>query len=306
MEVESAETLTTKPGPGSYVGRFAPSPTGPLHFGSLVAAVASYADARAAAGQWLLRIEDVDTTRCSRQAETEIRRQLAAYGFEHDGEVIRQSERTQCYETALQQLSAAGCLFMCTCTRKQLAATRRNSEGETIYPGTCRDSLHNGAVHSLRMRVPAVQDAQISFFDRAIGGVTQNLATEIGDFVLRRADGQFAYQLAVVVDDALQGVTHVVRGQDLLLNTPRQIFLQRALRLRATDYLHVPLVRDVHGDKLSKQTRATAISVDEVLPSLHRAWAFLKQEPVGAVASSSAFWRRASGIWSVASLAHRD
>lgn len=300
--MEPAETLSDRTYSDSYVGRFAPSPTGPLHFGSLVAAVASYADARQARGRWLLRIEDVDITRCSAQAEAEILRALTAYGFEHDGEVVRQSERSACYDHALQQLASVNHIFACTCTRKQLEMAPRNREGETIYPGTCRNTPRSDAPHALRICIPGAVDPEISFTDRACGTITQNLKTEIGDFVLRRADGLFAYQLAVVVDDSLQGVTHVVRGQDLLLNTPRQIFLQRLLGYHTPTYLHAPLVRDDRGEKLSKQTRAQAISVDNALATLHEAWAFLKQAPVGAVQSPTAFWQRAGELWSVAPL----
>jgi glutamyl-Q tRNA(Asp) synthetase len=281
-----------------YVGRFAPSPTGPLHLGSLVTAVASYADARAAKGRWLLRIEDIDRPRCTARAEAEIRRQLAAYGFEQDGEVIRQSERGDVYEATLQQLAAAGHLFACSCTRRELASVPRNHEGEIIYPGTCRARpAPANTAHALRIRVPDDAAALISFDDVVCGTVAQNLATDLGDFVLRRADGLYAYQLAVVVDDAMQGITHVVRGADLVLNTPRQIFLQRLLGLTTPSYLHVPLVRNALGEKLSKQTRATAISVDEVLPTLAQAWAFLRQEPIGNVRSPGDFWRHAAELW---------
>lgn len=300
--MEPAETLSSPTSSDGYVGRFAPSPTGPLHFGSLVAAVASYADARQARGQWLLRIEDVDTTRCSAQAETAILRTLSAYGFEHDGEVVRQSERSAYYDHALQRLASANRIFACTCTRKQLEMAPRNREGEAIYPGTCRNTPRSGAPHALRICIPGARDPEVSFTDRACGAITQNLKTEIGDFVLRRADGLFAYQLAVVVDDSLQGVTHIVRGQDLLLNTPRQIFLQRLLGYHTPTYLHVPLVRDDHGEKLSKQTRAQAISIDNPLPTLHEAWAFLRQAPVGAVQSPAAFWQRAAELWSITPL----
>lgn len=290
-----------------YVGRFAPSPTGPLHFGSLVTAVASYADAKAAGGRWLLRIEDVDKPRCSGHAETQILRQLAAYGFEHDGEVVRQSERGDIYDAALRRLADRGALFACTCTRKQLEMAPRNRDGEIVYPGTCRNRVEPpAAAPALRIRVPDRGDASLDFVDRLYGRISQNLAIDVGDFILRRADGLYAYQLAVVVDDALQGVTHVVRGADLLLNTPRQIFLQRTLGYPAMVYLHVPLVRNAAGEKLSKQTLAPAICVDEALATLHRAWAFLKQAPIGDIGSIAAFWQRAAEIWDSASLQARS
>ncbi len=280
-----------------YVGRFAPSPTGPLHFGSLVAAMASYADARAAGGRWLLRIEDVDQPRCSAEAEARIHAQLAAYGFEHDGEVVRQSERTALYASALQTLISTGKVFVCQCTRAQLARAPRNAEHEIIYPGTCRElGLHDGPARAVRLRVD-VNNTHVSFTDRCHGVREQNVAREVGDFVLRRADGLFAYQLAVVVDDALQGITDVVRGADLLGNTARQIVLQRRLHYATPSYLHVPLVRNANGEKLSKQTRATAIDERLALPTLLQAWQFLRQDNLGDVRTVAEFWTRAFVAW---------
>ncbi len=280
-----------------YVGRFAPSPTGPLHFGSLVAAVASYADARAANGRWLLRIEDVDTTRCSRAAETEILRQLTAYGFVADGEVVRQSERGEIYAAAIARLTDAGHVFACACSRKMLQSAPRNAEGETIYLGTCRDSERVTGPHALRLRVQDDGKSNVKFIDRAVGLTAQNVATDVGDFVLRRADGCYAYQLAVVVDDAIQSVTDIVRGEDLWMNTPRQIYLQRILGVATPTYLHVPLARNADGEKLSKQTRAQAISVDAPVATLRAAWAFLKQAEVGRVESVDSFWKAAIANW---------
>lgn len=287
-----------------YVGRFAPSPTGPLHLGSLVAAVASYADARAARGRWLLRIEDVDAPRCTQEAEQEVHRQLAAYGFETDGPASRQSERYARYEAALAQLADDGRLFACKCTRKSLDTTPRNASGEVIYPGRCRDLAiaFSAPAAALRLRVQDNEDARIVFVDRACGKIEQNVAAEVGDFVLRRADGLYAYQLAVVVDDAEQGVTDVVRGADLLMNTPRQIFLQRLLGHATPGYLHLPLVRNGAGEKLSKQTRAPAIADDNVVATLQRAWAFLNQPEVGHCASVARFWQRAVVHWNPALL----
>lgn len=289
-----------------YVGRFAPSPTGPLHFGSLVAAVASYADARAANGQWLLRVEDVDTTRCSRAAETEILRQLEAYGFVADGEVVRQSERGEIYAAAMKELTEAGHVFACTCSRKMLEAAPRNADGETIYPGQCRGAAALDGIHSLRLRVIDDADALMQFADRVVGEIAQNVATDVGDFVLRRADGCYAYQLAVVVDDALAGVTDVVRGADLLLNTPRQIYLQQRLGVATPRYMHVPLVRNADGEKLSKQTLALAIDVDAPLATLHAAWAFLKQDELGAVQTVDGFWKTAFSVWDPQRLRRRE
>ena len=283
----------------AYVGRFAPSPTGPLHFGSLVAAVASYADARAAGGRWLLRIEDVDTARCTKAAETEILRQLAAYGFKADAVIVRQSERTEHYDFALRQLADSGQLFVCSCTRKMLDSAPRNGSGEVIYPGRCRDlsPAKSAPGTALRLRVRDGPDAQITFADRVLGSLSQNVATEVGDFILRRADGLYAYQLAVVVDDAAQGVSDVVRGDDLLMNTPRQIYLQRSLCSATPNYMHVPLVRSEAGEKLSKQTLATAIALDNAVLTLQAAWSFLKQPEIGTVASVAHFWQQAISRW---------
>ena len=241
----------------SYIGRFAPSPTGPLHQGSLVAAVASYLDARAAAGRWLVRMEDLDRPRCEPGAADTILRQLDAYGLHWDGDVLVQSQRDDAYAAALETLQAQGAIYPCACTRSQLADAPRNREGEIIYPGTCRDSLPNGlAARAWRVRVP---DVTPRFHDRIHGDLQQNLAREVGDFVVKRADGLFAYQLAVVVDDAFQGITHIVRGADLLWNTPRQIVLQTLLGLPTPAYAHVPLITNAAGQKLSKQTLAPAL-----------------------------------------------
>lgn len=240
-----------------YVGRFAPSPTGPLHFGSLVAAVASWLDARAANGRWLVRIEDLDRPRCEPGAADTILRQLEAYALSWDGPVLVQSRRDPAYAAALEALNAGGAAYPCACTRSQLAAAPRNREGETVYPGTCRNGLPEGAAaRSWRVRV---RDVNTGFHDRIHGALRQNLAREVGDFVVRRADGLFAYQLAVVVDDAFQGVTDVVRGADLLWNTPRQLHLQTLLGLPTPAYAHVPLITNSAGQKLSKQTLAPAL-----------------------------------------------
>lgn len=241
------------------LGRFAPSPTGPLHFGSLVAAVASWLDARAASGRWLLRMEDLDRPRCEAGAADTILRQLEAYGLAWEGDVLVQSQRDDAYAVALDALKAMGAVYPCACTRSQLEINQapRNAEGEILYPGTCRNGLPPGAVaRAWRVRVP---DVSTHFTDRIHGELQQNLAHDVGDFIVKRADGLFAYQLAVVVDDAFQGVTHVVRGADLLWNTPRQIYLQTLLGLPTPVYAHVPLITNAAGQKLSKQTRASAL-----------------------------------------------
>jgi glutamyl-Q tRNA(Asp) synthetase len=240
-----------------YVGRFAPSPTGPLHFGSLVAAVASWLDARAAGGRWYVRMEDLDRPRCVPGAADLILRQLEAYGLVGDGDVLVQSQRDDAYAAALDRLQAAGQAYPCVCTRSQLAAAPRNAEGEIVYPGTCRAGLPAGTrPRTWRVRVDEVSAC---FQDRVHGRLCQMLETEVGDFIVKRADGLFAYQLAVVVDDAHQGVTDVVRGADLLWNTPRQIHLQTLLGLPVPRYAHVPLVVNAAGQKLSKQTLAPAL-----------------------------------------------
>jgi glutamyl-Q tRNA(Asp) synthetase len=240
-----------------YIGRFAPSPTGPLHAGSLVAAVASWLDARAAGGRWLLRMEDLDRPRCEPGAAETILRQLETYGLHWDGAVLLQSTRDDDYAAALDALKAQGKAYPCACTRAQLAQAPRNAEGEILYPGKCRNGLPPGAA-ARAWRVRGPQDV-IRFHDRIHGDLAQNLAREVGDFIVKRADGLFAYQLAVVVDDAFQGISHVVRGADLLWNTPRQIYLQTLLGLPTPAYAHVPLITNAAGQKLSKQTLAPAL-----------------------------------------------
>ena len=258
------------------VGRFAPSPTGPLHFGSLVAAVASYCDARKRGGQWLLRIEDVDTTRSIKGASADIIRTLAQYGFVWEGEVVYQSQRSALYQQVLDQLQADKLVYACTCSRKEIAdsSTLQGIEG-AIYPGTCR-------IHIAPTDVPAAcrlktHDTEVSFEDVIQGRQQHHLPTAIGDFVLKRADGVFNYQLAVVVDDALQGVTHIVRGADLLNSTTRQIHLQQLLGYVTPVYAHIPVVINSDGQKLSKQTLAQALPADNTKATLIAALTFLQQ-----------------------------
>jgi glutamyl-Q tRNA(Asp) synthetase len=258
------------------IGRFAPSPTGPLHFGSLVAAVASYCDARQRGGQWLLRIEDVDSTRTIKGASDDIMRTLAAYGFAWDGEVVYQSRRSALYEQVLEQLQARALVYACTCSRKEIAdsSTMQGIEG-AIYPGTClRHAVAADTAAAWRLKTQA---APISFSDLIQGRQQHALASAIGDFVLKRADGVFSYQLAVVVDDALQGVTHIVRGADLLNSTTRQIYLQQLLGYPTPQYAHIPLVTNGDGQKLSKQTLAQALPADNVKATLIAALLFLQQ-----------------------------
>jgi glutamyl-Q tRNA(Asp) synthetase len=244
----------------SYIGRFAPSPTGPLHAGSLVAAVASYLDARAHHGRWLVRIEDIDEGRSVAGAAAGILALLHTLGMHADGDVVWQSRRKHLYQAAFERL--AGNAYPCGCNRREIADSRLGyaPDGAAIYPGTCRHGLAPGrSTRSLRLRVPETGADTIAFTDRFAGTTSQRLSSESGDFVLKRADGYWAYQLAVVVDDADQGVTDVVRGADLLDSTPRQIYLQRLLGVPTPRYLHVPVVRNAAGEKLSKQTGALAV-----------------------------------------------
>jgi glutamyl-Q tRNA(Asp) synthetase len=288
-----------------YRGRFAPSPTGPLHFGSLVAALASHCDARAAGGRWLLRIEDVDRPRSRPGAEAAIVTTLERYGFTWDGEVARQSERGECYAAALEQLRANGHVYECACSRRELATAAMGPAGERVYPGTCRNGVpadrRDRRARAWRVRVGS---AHVEFDDRLQGPQAQDLAREVGDFVVRRADGLYAYQLAVVVDDALQGITHVVRGADLLASTPRQIYLQALLGFAPPSYLHVPVAIGAAGEKLSKQTGAAALPQDP-LPALAAAWRLLGQrlpDDTDAPACLADFWSWAIATWDPARL----
>ena len=243
----------------AYCGRFAPSPTGPLHFGSLVAAVGSFLEAKTSGGEWYLRMEDVDAPRCSTAAATEILRALEACGLAWDGKVVWQSRRGDAYAAALERLKAAGRVFPCACTRRELADSAIAPDGAAIYPGTCRQGLVAGRpARAWRLRVG---DARVVFDDAIQGRMVSDLASEAGDFILLRADGLFAYQLAVVVDDAEAGITHVVRGADLLASTARQIFLQQCLGVPTPIYAHLPVVVNAAGEKLSKQTRAEAVDI---------------------------------------------
>jgi glutamyl-Q tRNA(Asp) synthetase len=270
----------------SYRGRFAPSPTGPLHFGSLVAAVGSWADARAAGGEWLVRMEDLDPPREAAGAADEILRTLAALGLQSDAPVVRQSARGEAYRAALERLRAAGALYPCACTRREIAdSALPGADGAPVYPGTCRDGLPAGrAARAERVRVGT---AAIELADALQGRLRQDLAREVGDFILVRADGCFAYQLAVVVDDAAQGITDVVRGADLLDSTPRQVFLQGLLGLAAPRYLHFPVATGAGGEKLSKQTGAPALDATRPAAALAAALRFLGQ-PVPAALDRAA------------------
>jgi glutamyl-Q tRNA(Asp) synthetase len=254
-------------------GRFAPSPTGPLHFGSLTTAVGSYLDARARGGRWTVRIEDVDEPRTQPGATESILATLELCGFEWDGTVVRQSERTGLYRAALERLKTAGQAYPCACTRSEIADSALSIDGARIYPGTCRHGLAPG--RTARAYRALTDDTAIDFVDRLQGPVRQSVGSEVGDFILLRADGYFAYQLAVVADDAGQGITDVVRGADLLDSTARQIHLQRLLGLPTPSYLHLPVAVNAAGEKLSKQTGAPPAGP----ASLATALAFLGHPP---------------------------
>ena len=261
-----------------YIGRFAPTPSGYLHFGSLVAALASYLDARHVGGQWLLRMEDLDPPREMPGAQDAILRSLEAYGFEWDGQLVRQSERHGEYAALVERLLSQGLAYACTCSRKQL----EGSGG--IYPGTCRNALHADIDAAIRLRVP---ELEYRFNDRVQGEFRQHLGREVGDFVIRRRDGLFAYQLAVVLDDAWQGVTDVVRGADLLDSTPRQLYLQELLGLPQPRYLHVPLIIQPDGHKLGKSYRSPPLPADQAPPLLIRALRALGQPTPAELADAS-------------------
>ena len=308
---------------GAYIGRFAPSPTGPLHAGSLVAALASWLDARAHGGQWLVRIEDVDTPRCVPGADLTILTQLVACALVSDEPPAYQSQRSALYQQALDRLVQSGMAYPCGCTRQDIARAlaasghSRQRHGELVYPGTCRQGLDGRPARAWRFRIdknegnsafvqaghalPAIDfivnpvtgllENKVVWHDRRLGRQGQNVSRDVGDFVLRRADGLWAYQLAVVVDDAAQGITDVVRGADLADNTARQILLQRALGLPTPQYLHTPLVLGANGEKLSKQNGAQALDTRDPLAALNRAaTVFGLEAQTGPVADALAVW----------------
>jgi glutamyl-Q tRNA(Asp) synthetase len=280
------------------IGRFAPSPTGPLHAGSLVAALASWLDVRAHGGRWLVRIEDVDTSRCVPGAAEIILKQLADLGLLPDEGPLWQSVRSAHYQHALDRLIAAGQAYPCGCSRKDVETAMathglaRTRHGELVYPGTCRTGLAGREARAWRFRC---EDSPVQWHDRRLGAQQQDVQAEVGDFVLKRADSLWAYQLAVVVDDAAQGVTDVVRGEDLADNTARQILLQRALRLAPPRYLHTPLVLGANDEKLSKQNGAAPLATNDPLAALNQAAQVLGLPPQsGSVASALAAW---VGVW---------
>ncbi|KZN18153.1 MULTISPECIES: tRNA glutamyl-Q(34) synthetase GluQRS [Pseudomonas] len=254
----------------AYIGRFAPTPSGHLHFGSLVAALASYLDARSVGGRWLVRMEDLDPPREEPGAQAAILKALESYGFEWDGDMVRQSERHAAYDEVINRLFNQGLAYACTCSRKQLEPYHG------IYPGFCRNAGHGTENAAIRLRVP---ELEYHFIDRVQGEFRQHLGREVGDFVIRRRDGLYAYQLAVVLDDAWQGITDIVRGADLLDSTPRQLYLQELLGLPQPRYLHIPLITQPDGHKLGKSYRSPPLTEDQATPLLLRALRALGHKP---------------------------
>lgn len=287
-----------------YRGRFAPSPTGPLHKGSLVAAIASYLEARKNNGTWLVRMEDVDELRNVKGAADEIMRSLDAYGFEWDETILYQTQRKEAYAEALQHLKNQQLAYPCTCSRKSLKAKAQTGEIKIgalgfIYPGTCTNKSFahlKPSDYAIRIKVP---EEEYNFNDKILGKYSQKLKTELGDFIIRRRDGLFAYQLAVVVDDAYQNISHVVRGEDLLDSTARQIFIQQRLNYPSLQYAHLPLILCNNGDKLSKQTGAQGIGTKADIPLLVSCLSFLNQQPPDELSrdSLSNVWQWATENW---------
>ncbi len=280
-----------------YRGRFAPSPTGPLHFGSLVAAVGSYLQAKHHQGAWHLRIEDLDPPREIAGASDNILQTLDDFGFHWEGDVVYQSQRSNIYMDALEQLTLQGSVYACGCTRKQIQDNAISGRYGPIYQGCCRQGLaKDKRPRALRV---LTHDSQISFIDTLRGPFVQQLESEIGDFVLRRADKLFAYQLAVVVDDAAQNITEVVRGADLLDNTPRQIHLQKLFNWPTPNYMHLPVALNRNGQKLSKQTGAPKIEGLRPQTVLFEVLRFLNQNPASEIIDCDldSFWQWAIQHW---------
>lgn len=288
-----------------YRGRFAPSPSGPLHKGSLVAAIASYLEAKTHNGKWLVRMEDVDETRTIKGAADNILRSLEAYGFEWDEEVIYQTQRKQAYSDALQQLRELDLVYPCTCSRKDLQTYAQhngqltNSPLGNIYPSTCRDKSFATLTSTHFSTRIKISNTKISFEDALQGHYSQQLDIDSGDFIIQRRDGLFAYQLAVVVDDAFQNITHVVRGIDLIDSTPRQIYLQQCLKLPSVKYTHLPVILNSQGEKLSKQTGAKGIGTVANIPLLIECLDFLGQMPPAELKTESlaSVWQWAIEHW---------
>jgi glutamyl-Q tRNA(Asp) synthetase len=280
-----------------YRGRFAPSPTGVLHFGSLIAAVGSYLEAKSHGGEWLVRIEDLDKPREVPAASYKILRSLEALGMEWDHEVTYQDQRKDIYEDVLTMLNRRGLIYPCTCTRKEISSSSIAGISGQIYAGTCRNNVQNDdRLGAVRIKT---NSNIIEFEDTLYGLINQNLQNETGDFVLRRSDKIYAYQLAVVVDDSEQGITNVVRGADLLDSTPRQIYLQKLLGYTTPTYMHLPVAVNSHGEKLSKQTKAAHLDVSNPVKQLIGAVNFLGQEPPTELLRENvmSFWKWAFINW---------
>ena len=283
--------------PSRYRGRFAPSPTGPLHFGSLVAAVGSFLEARTRGGEWLLRMEDLDPPRVAAGAARDILRTLTACGLDWDGPVAYQSGRGAAYHSALHRLRGLGLVYPCACSRREIADSAIAGSEGPVYPGTCRGGIATGkSTRALRLDT---RGASVAFDDALQGRIECGLERESGDFILYRADGVYAYQLAVVVDDAEQGITDIVRGADLLASTPRQIYIQKLLGLPRPDYTHLPVAVNERGEKLSKQTQALPVDAARPLPALVAALSFLGQSPPRDLETVSDVWTWAIRNWNL-------
>jgi glutamyl-Q tRNA(Asp) synthetase len=281
----------------SYRGRFAPTPSGELHFGSLITAVGSYLDARSCGGEWMIRIDDLDPPREKLGVADAILTTIEAYGFERDGEIVYQSKQHECYQAALEKLHRKDLLYYCNCSRKELDARCKRGQYGAIYDGMCIDKgLGDDILNSARIKVAGV----INFEDRIQGTITQDLPKEVGDFILFRKGGIYAYHLAVVVDDYEQGITDVVRGYDLLGLTPQQIFLQNQLGIMTPNYSHLPLVLGSDGKKLSKSSLASSIDEDRPVPTIWQALKFLGQNPPQDIKNSTTniIWKWATENWS--------
>lgn len=288
----------TTPKPDRYRGRFAPSPTGPLHFGSLVAAVGSYLQARSQNGEWLVRMEDLDPPREMVGAADDILHTLDLYGFEWDGPVLYQSSRHEAYSHQIEELRSAGLAYPCHCSRKEIAEHQLLVGGKPgIYPGICRGKHHHSSNHAIRINTE--NSGQIKFYDAVQGEIIQRIEQEVGDFVIHRADGLYAYQLAVVVDDAEQQISEIVRGSDLLDSTARQIFLQQRIVFATPDYIHLPIAVNSDGEKLSKQTHAPPIGKKNPVTTLWQALDFLGQLPLPELKESDleSLWKWAIQNW---------
>ncbi len=284
--------------PRPYRGRFAPSPSGPLHFGSLVAATASYLQARSQQGEWFLRIDDIDEKRTVKGADQRIIQTLDQFGFEWQGEVIYQSHCKADYQDALQQLTSKKLIYPCDCSRQKIRQSAKQGAYGYIYPGYCRNKNHQPTEYALRLRT---NDKPIIFDDAILGCQQQNLEQEVGDFIVRRRDTLFAYQLAIVVDDEKQGISDIIRGADLLDSTARQIYLQQQLGYHTPSYAHIPLATHPQGGKLSKLTAAPAINPQQAKFELFKALNFLGQQPPAESQQSdlNSLWSWAINNWSL-------